>query len=489
MVPVAEARKRRTWWLGLRARITVAFALLGLIVSIALAIIALLFARQRLVDNLDTSSVNIGSTQARTVRDELRKERVTPSDVITNTLKPTLREGVFVAVYDGQEWVPSAINFDINKMPPDLIAALLSGQSGRQRFRIDSGDYLVVGIALPEEAAHPEVLGVPAVPAIHNVRYLQGFPLSDVQKTLRLLTTSLVLAALIAAAAAAMLGLWAGRRVLSPLSRVADAAGKLASGTLDTRLGEETDPALKRLAESFNDMANTVQDRIEREQRFASDVSHELRTPLQTLIGSIEVLQARRADLPERSQQALDLISSQTKRFHQMVLDLLEISRLDAGVADLHLEPVQLDQFVNRVAGHYGYASVPVITESTWQQQMVTIDRRRLERALANLLGNAENYAGGPVRITLDSGRSPGGRQVVRIGVEDAGPGVPNSDKQRIFERFARGAAARHRSGTGLGLALVHDYVHLQGGRVWIEDRASGPGARFVIELPAEVEA
>jgi two-component system, OmpR family, sensor histidine kinase MtrB len=491
MVPVAEVRKRRPWWLGLRARITVAFALLGLIVSVALAVIAFLFARQQLVDNNDSTAVNVGSTQARTVRDELRKGTVTADDIVTNTVKPTLKEGVFVAVYDGREWVPSASDFDINRMPPELISSLLKGQSGRQRFRIGSVNYIVVGIVLPETPAQAEVvsLGIPAVSAIHDVRYLQGFPLTDVQDTLRLLTTSLVLAALIAAVAAAMLGLWAGRRVLSPLSRVADAAGKLASGTLDTRLGDETDPALKRLAESFNDMANTVQDRIEREQRFASDVSHELRTPLQTLIGSIEVLQARRADLPERSQQALDLISSQTKRFHQMVLDLLEISRLDAGVADLHLEPVQLDQFVNRVAGHYGYASVPVITESTWQQQMVTIDRRRLERALANLLGNAENYAGGPVRITLDSGRSPGGRQVVRIGVEDAGPGVPNSDKLRIFERFARGAAARHRSGTGLGLALVHDYVHLQGGRVWIEDRAAGPGARFVIELPAEVDA
>jgi two-component system, OmpR family, sensor histidine kinase MtrB len=74
----------------------------------------------------------------------------------------------------------------------------------------------------------------------------------------------------------------------------------------------------------------------------------------------------------------------------------------------------------------------------------------------------------------------------VRVSVDDAGPGVPNTDKLRIFERFARGAAARHRSGTGLGLALVHDYVHLQGGRVWVEDRPSGPGARFVIELPAE---
>jgi two-component system, OmpR family, sensor histidine kinase MtrB len=474
MVLVATVRKRRPWSLGLRARITVAFALLGLVVAISLAIIAYTLARARLLDNLDSTSVQVASSQARTARDELRKQPVDPTEVARNL--QTVGGG-FVAFFDGVAWHPSEDNFDAQKLPSDLVAGLMNGQSGRERFRIGSKDYLVVGIA-----ADPS----PTVPTDKPVRFIQAFPLNDVKRTLQLLTTSLVLAALIAAAAAAALGLWAGRRVLSPLSRVADAAGKLASGTLDTRLADESDPALQRLAESFNGMADTVQDRIEREQRFASDVSHELRTPLQTLIGSIEVLQARRADLPDRSQQALDLISNQTKRFHQMVLDLLEISRLDAGVADLHLEPVQIDQFVNRVATHYGHGSVPLVTESTWQQKMVTIDRRRLERALANLLGNADNYAGGPVMISIAGGRSPGGRQVVRVSVDDAGPGVPNTDKLRIFERFARGAAARHRSGTGLGLALVHDYVHLQGGRVWVEDRPSGPGARFVIELPAE---
>lgn len=466
---MAQTRRRGPFALGLRARITVAFAALGLILSVSLSAIAFTLARTRLLDNLDTTSVQVATTQARTARDELAKEGVTSDTVVTKVINPV--EDGFIALRRDDRWVSSEANFDERSLPPQLLSALTEGRSGRQRYRIGEREYLVVGIAVPDSA----------------ISYVHAFPLAEVQRTLRFLTTSLTLAALIASLAAAALGLWAGRRVLSPLSRVADAASLLASGTLDTRLEEESDPALQRLAVSFNGMADTVQDRIEREQRFASDVSHELRTPLQTLVGSIEVLQARRADLPERSQQALDLITNQTKRFHQMVLDLLEISRLDAGVADLHLEPVQLDQFVKRVAVHYGY-SIPVVTETTWQQRMVTIDRRRLERALANLLVNAENYAGGPVRITLDGGRSPGGRQVVRVAVEDAGPGIPNNEKARIFERFARGATARHRSGTGLGLALVHDYIHLQGGRVWVEDRAAGPGARFVVELPAEVE-
>jgi two-component system, OmpR family, sensor histidine kinase MtrB len=466
---MAGKQRTRRFRFGLRTRITVAFALVGLLVSAALAVLAFSLARSRLLENLNDSSETITANQARTARDQILQ-----GGVVDEVVRDVLQAGDgFVALRKDDTWFSqSQVGFDKNRMPPEVIAALERGESGRQRYRINQRDFLVVGVSIPET----------------DMRFIQGFPLDGVARTLSLLTTSLTLAAVVATLAAAALGIWAARRVLTPLSQVADAASALASGTLDTRLEPESDPALRRLADSFNDMADAVQDRIKREQRFASDVSHELRTPLQTLIGSIEVLDARRADMPERSQQALDLMVGQTKRFHQMVLDLLEISRLDAGVADLHAEPVQLDQFVNRVAGHYGYASLPVVTEPRWQQRSVMVDRRRLERALANLLGNAENYAGGPVGITLDSDRSEDGRLVVRIGVEDAGPGIANSEKGRIFERFARGATSRHKVGTGLGLALVHDYVHLQGGRVWVEDRPAGNGARFVIELPADEE-
>ena len=96
--------------------------------------------------------------------------------------------------------------------------------------------------------------------------------------------------------------------LVATIARVADAAGNIASGGLDARLEEETDPDLNRLAGSFNEMADAVQERIEREQRFASDVSHELRSPITALTAAVEVLDARRDDLPDRSQQALDVV-------------------------------------------------------------------------------------------------------------------------------------------------------------------------------------
>lgn len=468
--------RRRPWAPGLRARITLGFSLVGLLVSVGLALSSYYFAEQGLRKKFDDGSIDVALARARTVRDALRPIEVDPDSLLTTVLKPD--DLGFEGVLVGPTWHSKDPSFT-QLFPFDFDAAVKAGQSGKQRARLGKNDYLLVAITPP-----PDDIGIRGPGT-----YVQAFPLKDLNRTLKTLAGALIVGSTIAAVCAASIGLWTSRRVLRPLARVADAASRLASGGLDTRLENESDPELQRLASSFNNMADAVEQRIQREARFASDVSHELRTPLQTLIGSIEILEARKADLPDRSRQALDLLVTQSKRFHQMVLDLLEISRLDAGAADLHTEQVLLDQFVSRVAGRYGYAHIPVITEATWQHQPVEVDRRRLERALANLLGNAENHAGGPVRITLAGANVGSGRDVIRIGVEDAGPGVAESERERIFERFARGATARHRAGTGLGLALVREHIHLQGGRVWVEDRPNGPGARFVIELPAEEES
>jgi signal transduction histidine kinase len=109
------------------------------------------------------------------------------------------------------------------------------------------------------------------------------------------------------------------------------------------------------------------------------------------------------------------------------------------------------------------------------------VDKVRFERILGNLLENAQHHGGGPERISIE----PGGLQSVLMAVEDAGPGVAISERSRIFERFARGSAARHRIGTGLGLALVAEHARALNGEAWVEDRPSG-GARFVVRFPTE---
>jgi signal transduction histidine kinase len=268
---------------------------------------------------------------------------------------------------------------------------------------------------------------------------------------------------------------------MRPLERVSEAASEIAEGGLDTRLEQENDPDLSRLVSSFNEMADAVQTRIEREVRFASDVSHELRSPITALAAAVEVLDARRADLSDRTQQALDVVVSQIRRFDQMVLDLLELSRLDAGITEVIREEIDIVVFIRRIASRYGVDDIQ-ITLAEGSDSVIKIDKRRFERIMANLLENARLHGGGVSLVEVE--RQPNGS--TRISVEDSGPGVAQSERVRIFERFARGSAGRSRAGgTGLGLALVAEHARAHGGSAWVEDASSG-GDRFVVEFPGD---
>ena len=141
---------------------------------------------------------------------------------------------------------------------------------------------------------------------------------------------------------AAFIGRAVSARVVAPLRKVADAASDITKGQFDTRLPPTGDADLDPLLRSFNTMAESLQRRLEREARFASDVSHELRTQLTALSTAAQLLNSRRDEMPERSQRALDVLVNQTGHFERLVLDLLEISRFDAGAAELNSEVVDL---------------------------------------------------------------------------------------------------------------------------------------------------
>jgi signal transduction histidine kinase len=207
---------------------------------------------------------------------------------------------------------------------------------------------------------------------------------------------------------------------------------------------------------------------------------------LTTLANAASVLDSRRADLPERSQQALDLLTGEIHRFQRMVFDLLEISRLDAGVSNLALAIVTTGELVRNTLASAGASDVPLVMDEATASTYLNIDKRRFERIMTNLVANAERHGGGASRVVVTSDT-----ESVHIAVEDAGPGVSEEDKLRIFDRFARGAATagtRGRgSGTGLGLALVAEHVKLLDGTVTVEG-ADGGGARFVVSLPLAPE-
>jgi signal transduction histidine kinase len=257
------------------------------------------------------------------------------------------------------------------------------------------------------------------------------------------------------------------------------------------------------LSNSFNDMAEALEARVERDARFASDVSHELRSPLTTLTTSIGVLQARRDEMPDEvAVQALDLLVADVARFQSLVEDLLEISRFDAGAIRLHREEVLVGEFVRQSVSVSTVRDAPVKVSEKGESLVILADKTRLLRAIANLIDNARIH-GSPASsdghdptygVEVEVREAPTAEDEpvshVWIVVSDHGPGVPTDERALIFERFARGGGAGRRGtteGAGLGLAIVDEHVRLHGGRVWVEDRPDGEqGARFVIELPAE---
>jgi signal transduction histidine kinase len=455
------ARRRA---LRLSTRVTLFFATTALLGGIGLTLTTYLFARNSLLDQRTVSAEAAATDNALDINRVLDEDQRTIEEAVFN-LDTDPNGFATLITKDGNE-IPTRVGLSVKDFPDQLVETVSRGQSGRQYFTDQDGQpWLGVGLAIRS----------------YDAQYLEAFPLDTTVRTLRLLATALIVGSILAALLATFFGWSTSRRMLRPLSRVADAAGNIAHGGLDTRLEEETDPDLKRLAGSFNEMADAVQERIEREQRFASDVSHELRSPITALTAAVEVLDARRDDLPERSQQALDVVVSQVRRFDAMVIDLLELSRIDAGATDLNPEVVDLVDLCDRVSQRYGYGDLPIEVHRRAKREAL-VDRVRFERILGNLLENATTHGGGPIRITIEP--SPVKRSVL-MAVEDSGPGVAASERSRIFERFARGSAARHRIGTGLGLALVAEHATALGGEAWVEDRPGG-GARFVVRLPTE---
>lgn len=439
----------------LRTRVTVSFAVTALVASLGLAVATFVASRSFLIDQRQQTARNQAYNNAKTVRDQLLAEQE------PNTIGlRTEGAGFALIVRDGRAF-PTDIRYSVEAFPDELLATVALGSSGQQRFELEGEPFVAVGINIPAAEA----------------QYYEAFPMASTEGNLRAITTALLVGSGVTILLAGFLGLWTSRRLLRPLSRVATAAGEIASGGLDARMPPENDPDLDRLASSFNDMADAVQTRLEREARFASDVSHELRSPITALTAAVEVLDGRRTDLPDRTQQALDVVVSQVRRFDSMVMDLLELSRIDAGSTELHREEVDPRELIPRIAQRYGYGEVEIdIAKKV--PSLVRLDKLRFERILANLLENANTHGGGPVRVFVETR----GRSALTMGVDDAGPGVARSERSRIFERFARGSAARHRVGTGLGLALVAEHAQAHGGEAWVEDRPGG-GARFMVSF------
>jgi signal transduction histidine kinase len=448
---------------SLRTRVTLAFAVGALVLSAGLATITYGLARSYLVRQRETSGLRQTYANARLVRTALASGNANIAELLASVQSPARSSPV---LRHGGSWFKASGGLGPDALPPAMLTTVGAGTAARQRVESPTGQpQLIVGIPLP---------------AVDGA-YFEIYQLVELDRTLRILVNSSIAAALVTTVAGATIGWWASRRVLSPVAAVSEAAAAVASGRFDVRLEESGDPELSRMASSFNQMTEALLVRIRRDARFASDVSHELRSPLTTLAAALEVVSSRRDEMPERARVGLDLLGAEIGRFERLVENLLEISRIDAGVEELVVEDVVLGRFV-REALLAGRQSAPEIDlQDGAAETVVRADKRRMERVLANLADNAERHGGGVVRVVVEREDGWAG-----FAVEDAGAGVPPEERERVFERFFRGRAAGMRGageGSGLGLSLVREHVGLHGGRVWVEDREGG-GARFVVRLP-----
>ena len=450
---------------SLRLRVSLVFGLGALVLAAGLSLITYELTRDILLNRREESSL------ARVVFNATQVSRLIDAESTEQQLRELLQNlytplGARPVIRFGDLWLSAnPVEFSEPQIDSLLKETVAQGHAAQMRYVVGETPVAVIGIPYFDIDA----------------AYYEAVPLDDIAATLSSLLIALLTGSAITVLVGIGIGIWAAQRAVRPLTDIGEAAEAIAAGDLNTRL-EGADPDLERLSSSFNQMASALQDRIERDARFASNVSHELRSPLMTLTASLEVLRRRQGELPVRSQTALNLLSADLEHFKQLVVDLLEISRYDVGAAALELEEFEIIEFVQQATRAAGHA--PPVSHAPGTDGMVLrADRRRLAQVMANLLENAQNHAGGATAIHVEHSDS-----TVEISVIDAGPGVAPAARDVIFDRFSRGnrrVSGGRFSGTGLGLALVAEHIRLHGGSIRVTDRTDGAaGACFVVTLP-----
>ncbi|MGH3874381.1 MAG: MtrAB system histidine kinase MtrB [Pseudonocardiaceae bacterium] len=336
------------------------------------------------------------------------------------------------------------------------------------------------------------VVGMPVASAGRTMQLYLLFPLTAEQRTLHLVQSTLLVGGVVLLVLIAGIASLVTHQVVIPVRQAAEVAERFAGGHLAERIPVVGSDDMARLGTSFNEMAASIQRQIrqleefgELQRGFTSDVSHELRTPLTTVRMAADVLYDSRDMLHPALHRSAELLVNELDRFEALLGDLLEISRLDAGVAELYSETVDVcatvEHAVAAVRAVAEQAGTPLRLDLPAAEVLAEIDRRRVERIVRNLLTNALDHAEGrPVEVTVaaDDG-------AVAVLVRDHGVGLHPDHHDRVFTRFWRGDPSRDRrtGGTGLGLSISLEDARLHGG--WLQAwGAPGQGSAFRLTLP-----
>ena len=444
---------------GLRRRLVVAFVLVAAVSAGVLAVASYLLVQQaRLQGSLSASSAQ--------AREDLNLAATITYPLASDFVNAYEQRGTHaVLVFPGGLRVPS--DTEVNPpIPAELADVVHQGQLGYQRVHVAGQPYLILGGQVPQSTAQLYLF----------------FSEQDIQHALDQLRNTLVGGWLSVLLVAALIGNALARRTLGPVAKASEAARLIADGRLDTRLPAGDGDEFGAWAAAFNEMADALEAKIAalsaaqaRELRFTANVAHELRTPLTALVAEASLLSGQVSHLPDPARRPVELMIADVSRLRTLVDELMEISRLDAGS-----EPV-LQRLVDVQA-----VVAALISARGWQDQVavdggpltLTTDPRRVERILANLVGNAVEHSGRDVVVRTGTDGAHGW-----IDVADAGPGIAPEHLPHVFERFYKADSARAGLGSGLGLAIASENARLLGGNISVSSEVER-GSVFRLTLP-----
>jgi two-component system, OmpR family, sensor kinase len=432
----------------------------------------------------------VGVLTTRRIESDFNRQVADAATDLQNTVRPK-------PIYDDNGFLRSYSFKQLDKGSPDL-DTYAAGQKGSV-IRLVSLDGTVLAqtrnapYLLPPRKSTQDYNGYRIESRIVRLGGNLGFyvqyarRLSDVQATANRVRVFLGLGVIGGAALALLAGLATATRAMAPIARLTDAARAIRDArdpSLRIPHPESTDE-VSELALTLEDMLGALDEArseteatLARQREFVADASHELRTPLTSVLANLELLEM---ELDGESREAAASALRSSRRMRRLVADLLLLARADAGRAAQHA-PVDLSEVVTEAAGelepvarghHISVAAPPGVE--------VDGARDELHRLTLNLLENALRHTDPGTTVEATVQRRNG--EVV-LAVEDDGPGIPDELREKVFERFFRGAGDRSGS-SGLGLAIVRAVAGSHAGTVALEDPSDGRGARFVVRFPA----
>jgi histidine kinase len=310
------------------------------------------------------------------------------------------------------------------------------------------------------------------------------------------LTDALLWASVTALVAALAVSVFVSRRVVTPIRQMMQASRHIAAGHYRERVEVTSNDELGQLAQSFNQMATTLEQTEAMRRELIANVAHELRTPLASIKGFMEglidgVLPAQ----PGTYQQ----VYREADRLQRLVNDLQELSRVEAGAFELNRRPLSIGDLIQQTAGRlcpqFEEKEVTLKLDLPDGLPPVLADEDRLNQVLLNLVGNALQYTPGggtvtitaetPASIRLPNGQATANPQLV-VNIQDNGLGIAPEHLPHLFTRFYRVDKSRSRAGggSGIGLTITKHLIEAQGGHIWAKSEGAGRGSTFSFSLP-----